>query len=198
MQRGPPFAFTADEQDVVVQGVRPYPDGSASVDGQVPIRDLNRMMDWRLPDEEATTIAGLVIHEARMIPDPGQSFTFHGFERPDMKMMMAGKAAITADIEVMEGASRYRIKPTLSMNAKGEVTGNEVPLKVSGRKASLKELNRETESVTLFVEPAPGAALPRDTVLLDISIKRLIILVWAGTVLITVGAFLSVWKRSRA
>lgn len=69
----------ADEQDVVVQGVRPYPDGSASVDGAVPIRDLNRMMDWRLPDDEATTIAGLVIHEARMIPDPGQSFTFHGF-----------------------------------------------------------------------------------------------------------------------
>lgn len=69
----------ADEQDEVVQGVRPYPDGSASVDGQVPIRDLNRVMDWRLPDDEATTIAGLVIHEARMIPDPGQSFTFHGF-----------------------------------------------------------------------------------------------------------------------
>ncbi len=69
----------ADEQDVVVEGVRPYPDGSASVDGAVPIRDLNRMMDWRLPDDEATTIAGLVIHEARMIPDPGQSFTFHGF-----------------------------------------------------------------------------------------------------------------------
>jgi Mg2+/Co2+ transporter CorB len=36
-------------------------------------------MDWGLPDEEATTIAGLVIHEARSIPDPGQSFTFHGF-----------------------------------------------------------------------------------------------------------------------
>ena len=36
-------------------------------------------MDWNLPDEEATTIAGLVIHEARSIPDVGQSFTFHGF-----------------------------------------------------------------------------------------------------------------------
>jgi Mg2+/Co2+ transporter CorB len=69
----------ADEQDVVVQGVRPLPDGSVNVDGGVPIRDLNRMMDWRLPDDEATTIAGLVIHEARLIPDPGQSFTFHGF-----------------------------------------------------------------------------------------------------------------------
>jgi Mg2+/Co2+ transporter CorB len=45
----------------------------------VPIRDLNRAMDWNLPDDEATTIAGLVIHEARSIPEPGQSFTFHGF-----------------------------------------------------------------------------------------------------------------------
>ena len=43
------------------------------------IRDLNRAMDWRLPDEEATTVAGLVIHEARSIPERGQSFTFHGF-----------------------------------------------------------------------------------------------------------------------
>src|SRR6266403_1358100 len=49
------------------------------VDGSVPIRDLNRAMDWHLPDEEATTVAGLVIHEARSIPERGQSFTFHGF-----------------------------------------------------------------------------------------------------------------------
>jgi Mg2+/Co2+ transporter CorB len=69
----------ADEQDVVVAGVRAQPDGSVVVDGSVPIRDLNRAMDWNLPDEEATTVAGLVIHEARSIPDRGQSFTFHGF-----------------------------------------------------------------------------------------------------------------------
>jgi Mg2+/Co2+ transporter CorB len=69
----------SDEQDVVVAGVRAQPDGSVVVDGSVPIRDLNRAMDWSLPDEEATTVAGLVIHEARSIPDRGQSFTFHGF-----------------------------------------------------------------------------------------------------------------------
>jgi Mg2+/Co2+ transporter CorB len=49
------------------------------VDGTVPIRDLNRTFDWKLPDEEATTIAGLVIHEARMIPQAGQAFSFFGF-----------------------------------------------------------------------------------------------------------------------
>ena len=68
-----------DEHDVAVPGVRPQLDGSVNVDGGVPIRDLNRAMDWNLPDQEATTIAGLVIHEARSIPEPGQSFTFHGF-----------------------------------------------------------------------------------------------------------------------
>ncbi len=68
-----------DEHDVAVQGLRPQPDGGVRVDGAVPIRDLNRAMDWALPDEEATTIAGLVIHEARTIPDAGQVFTFHGF-----------------------------------------------------------------------------------------------------------------------
>jgi Mg2+/Co2+ transporter CorB len=69
----------SDEHDIPVPGVRPQPDGSVNVDGSVPIRDLNRAMDWNLPDEEATTVAGLVIHEARSIPDIGQSFTFHGF-----------------------------------------------------------------------------------------------------------------------
>jgi magnesium and cobalt exporter, CNNM family len=69
----------SDEQDMPVPGVRPQPDGSVNVDGTVPVRDLNRAMDWNLPDNEATTIAGLVIHEARSIPEVGQSFTFHGF-----------------------------------------------------------------------------------------------------------------------
>jgi Mg2+/Co2+ transporter CorB len=68
-----------DEHDVEVPGVRPQPDGSVNVDGGVPIRDLNRAMDWGLPDTEATTVAGLVIHEARSIPEAGQTFTFHGF-----------------------------------------------------------------------------------------------------------------------
>jgi len=68
-----------DEHDAVATGVRPKPDGSYLVDGSVAIRDLNRAFDWVLPDEEANTIAGLVIHEARMIPEVGQAFVFHGF-----------------------------------------------------------------------------------------------------------------------
>ena len=54
-------------------------DGEFIVDGATTIRDLNRANDWNLPDEEANTIAGLVIHEAQMIPTVGQVFSFHGF-----------------------------------------------------------------------------------------------------------------------
>jgi Mg2+/Co2+ transporter CorB len=82
-----------DEHDVEMPGVRKQSDGSVNVDGAVPIRDLNRAMDWNLPDEEATTIAGLVIHEARSIPEPGQSFTFHGFR---FRVLRRARNRITA------------------------------------------------------------------------------------------------------
>jgi len=68
-----------DETDIAGALAKPQPDGSLIVDGVVPIRDVNRLMDWDLPDEEATTIAGLVIHEAQTIPTPGQAFTFHDY-----------------------------------------------------------------------------------------------------------------------
>ena len=68
-----------DEHDVAVQGVRKQRDGSVVVDGSATIRELNRAMGWNLPDDEAATVAGLVIHEARSIPEPRQTFSFHGF-----------------------------------------------------------------------------------------------------------------------
>ena len=68
-----------DEHDEATAGAKPQPDGSYIVDGSVPLRDLNRAFNWKLPDEEATTLAGLVIHDARMIPDVAQVFNFHGF-----------------------------------------------------------------------------------------------------------------------
>jgi Mg2+/Co2+ transporter CorB len=60
-------------------GVRPANDGSFVVEGLVTLRDLNRAFEWNLPDDDATTIAGLVLREARMIPNVGQAFAFHGF-----------------------------------------------------------------------------------------------------------------------
>ena len=69
----------SDEYDIMDAPVRTLPDGSFAVEGPTTIRDLNRRFDWTLPDEEAATVAGLVMHEARVIPEAGQVFTFHGF-----------------------------------------------------------------------------------------------------------------------
>ena len=97
----------ADEHDVAARGVRPQPDGSFLVDGSVPIRDLNRMMDWHIPDEEATTIAGLVIHEAQAIPDAGQAFTFHGFRFEVLRRVRNRIAALKVSrLEAEAGPSR--------------------------------------------------------------------------------------------
>lgn len=82
-----------DEHDSPVQGVRPQGDSSINVDGDVTIRDLNRALDWNLPDEEAVTIAGLIIHEARSIPEVGQRFSFHDH---DFKILRRRRNQITA------------------------------------------------------------------------------------------------------
>jgi len=70
-----------DEFDVVEKetALKRAENGDYLVEGQMTIRDLNRAMDWNLPDEEANTVAGLVIHEAQTIPNEGQAFSFHGF-----------------------------------------------------------------------------------------------------------------------
>jgi len=67
-----------DEHDPEVTGIAREPDGSVVVPGAMTIRDLNRACEWELPDDEATTVAGLMIHEAQTIPTEGQVFAFHG------------------------------------------------------------------------------------------------------------------------
>ncbi|MEM8791984.1 MAG: HlyC/CorC family transporter [Pseudomonadota bacterium] len=68
----------ADEHDLESEGIVREPDGSLVIPGSMTIRDLNRACDWNLPDDEANTVAGLMIHEAQTIPIEGQIFAFHG------------------------------------------------------------------------------------------------------------------------
>ncbi|MDM7255333.1 MAG: HlyC/CorC family transporter [Paracoccus sp. (in: a-proteobacteria)] len=69
-----------DEHDTETEAaLKPGPGGDYLVDGAMTIRDLNRALDWNLPDDEANTIAGLVIHAAQSIPAQGQVFSFHGY-----------------------------------------------------------------------------------------------------------------------
>jgi Mg2+/Co2+ transporter CorB len=68
-----------DEHDKTVAGVRRQANGTFLIDGTVTIRDLNREYEWNLPDEDYSTLAGLILHESQMVPDAGQSFYFYGF-----------------------------------------------------------------------------------------------------------------------
>jgi len=86
-----------------LSGVRPQTDGSYVLDGDVTIRDLNRELDWSLPDEEAATIAGLLLFEARTIAEVGQKFMVHGFR---FEVMRRQRNKITAVRVTPPGAKR--------------------------------------------------------------------------------------------
>ncbi|MBN9232372.1 MULTISPECIES: transporter associated domain-containing protein [Phyllobacteriaceae] len=101
----------ADEHDVEMQGVKQEADGSVVVEGTVPIRDLNRALGWALPDEEATTIAGLVIHEAQSIPEEKQAFTFHGKRFVVMKRDKNRIARLRIRPASVEGPPQPAAKP---------------------------------------------------------------------------------------
>jgi Mg2+/Co2+ transporter CorB len=68
-----------DEYDEEIEGIERLKEGGAILQGDLPVRDVNRAMDWKLPDEEAVTIAGLVIHESQTIPEVGQTFAYYGY-----------------------------------------------------------------------------------------------------------------------
>ena len=123
----------ADEHDVDIQGVRQEADGSVVVDGTVPIRDLNRVLDWNLPDDEATTIAGLVIHETQSIPEEKQAFTFHGKrfivheprqEPPGADPHPPGRAGVSLPARRLAGRRRFdrqRMDPARELGGKQRI-----------------------------------------------------------------------------
>lgn len=80
-------------------GLKRNDQGDWLVDGAMTIRDLNRALDWHLPDSDANTIAGLVIHEAQCIPEAGQIFRFHGcrFEVAERRENRITRLAIRPD-----------------------------------------------------------------------------------------------------
>ncbi len=97
----------SDEHDIAVKGVVQEADGSFTINGGVTIRDLNREFHWRLPDEEAATIAGLILHESRRIPEPGQVFIFHGLRFQVLR-------------RVRQQITSVRVTPMAALDGNGE------------------------------------------------------------------------------
>ena len=68
-----------DEHDIKIKGAKKSKDGKYTISGNVTIRDINREFGWNLPDKDASTLAGLIFHEIKTIPEPGKIFSFYGF-----------------------------------------------------------------------------------------------------------------------
>ena len=97
-----------EHEDRVQPGMRRQGDGSYVINGDLPVRDINRALEWELPDDIATTIAGLVINEARTIPEVGQRFAFFGFE---FEIVRRQRNQITTIRVTPPSATRLKVVP---------------------------------------------------------------------------------------
>jgi Mg2+/Co2+ transporter CorB len=68
-----------DEHDASLPGVRVDRNGDYVIQGSVTLRDLYRQYDWAFDESVASTIAGLILHRARSIPDVGACVEIDGF-----------------------------------------------------------------------------------------------------------------------
>ena len=146
----------SDEHDVVVAGrPRRSPTARSMVDGSVPIRDLNRAMDWHLPDEEATTVAGLVIHEARSIPEP----------RPELSPSTASASrccGASATASRRSRSRRCRAKPRARIRSRSG-RGRRFEPRLSSMLRDLADLHRKLADHLM----PDSRWLPRATVRVD-------------------------------
>lgn len=110
------------------------------------------------------------------------------------KSMMEGRPELFIDLEVLSSGTLYRISPGIRMDAAGKLESVEAEFPRGGRKVALRHLSRESGEVSLFVEPGRNTPVPPDEVIVEISHKRLIILVWTATILIAMGLVLALWR----
>ena len=83
----------ADEHDAGgEQGVVAQADGAIIAPGRASIREVNRALAWALPEDNAVTVAGLVIDFARRIPEPGETFLIGGY---DIEVLEREQARLT-------------------------------------------------------------------------------------------------------
>ncbi len=126
----------------------------------------------------------------------GLSITFQGFRKIDRKTMMSGNVKLYTQLLVKDGTRTYDLAPGIIISRNEAVKHDDAAVPSSGRKISLRHINRDSGTIHIFVEPARETVVPPDSVIVDISVKRYILLVWAGTLLIAAGVVLSLRKSS--
>jgi cytochrome c-type biogenesis protein CcmF len=138
---------------------------------------------------DIASMVGLRKGESKKVGDV--EVRYLGMRNFNMKSMMEGRPELFIDLEVRSGGAVYRVSPGLRMGAAGKLESIGASFSAGKRKVELQHLSRESGEVSLFVEPGRNTPLPPDEVIVEISHKRLIILVWAATLLIAAGLVLA-------
>jgi Mg2+/Co2+ transporter CorB len=94
-----------DEYDVDFPGVRTTPQGTYLIRGCVTLRDLHRQYEWSFEEPSVSTLAGLILHECRTIPEVGTVLRIQNFE---MKILRVHHHQVT----LIEVTPLVQISPT--------------------------------------------------------------------------------------
>ncbi len=120
--------------------------------------------------------------------------TYTGLKDASRKAMREGMPEVFADIQVVHETKAYRLSPGFRLEDNDRIVHIDAFFSPKKRKVSLHSINPETKEALLFIEPNPSAPIPPDELIVEISYKRLVILVWLGSALIALGLFLAFWR----
>jgi cytochrome c-type biogenesis protein CcmF len=120
--------------------------------------------------------------------------TFIGFDM-DRRQMLSGEAKLLARLQVKHNGGSYLLAPGIQFTRGDERIQLDATVPSTGQRVSLLDFNVSAGSVLVYLQPQAGAQVPPDSVIVEVSFKRLIALVWLGTVLIAAGIFIAMRKK---
>ncbi|NCI15593.1 DUF21 domain-containing protein [Cronobacter muytjensii] len=72
--------FTTSMSPTLAEEVTPQNDGSVIIDGGANVREINKAFNWRLPEDEARTINGMILEALEDIPSAGIRLRLHQYD----------------------------------------------------------------------------------------------------------------------
>ena len=132
----------------------------------------------------STNFSSVVLHENDEKSISGNKVKFYGFISNNM-----GSQGMTILTDLLINGQKYF--PGIRFTKEGET--EKVDQRISGtdKIISIESLNANHRSVRIFITPGKGAVIPPDFAILEISHKKLIWVVWLGTLLIAAGFVLA-------
>ncbi|MBN2078242.1 MAG: cytochrome c biogenesis protein CcsA [Spirochaetes bacterium] len=138
--------------------------------------------------KESVTL--LVLGKGEVKEFQGLHFRFNGFRT---EHMTSGNPTTYADLDV----NGRRSSPGITFSSEG-IRYLDGMAPGTSRTVSLREIDATSKRILLYVSPGKNTMVPPDTVIITVTKKRFIWLVWLGTLLIAVGGVYACGKAIRS